>query len=111
MNIDYLTFGELKEIAAMFNGGCNKSLYHDYIGKNVFFRTVTHHYTGKIEKVVGNEMLLSSAAWVADSGRFNVFLKDVSKVNEVEPYKNPIVVNTTAILDLTEIDRLLTKVK
>ena len=56
----------------------------DLVGKKLFFRTVTYHLLGKVEKVNGNIIQLSSASWVADSGRFMQFIKD-GIINEVEP--------------------------
>jgi hypothetical protein len=56
----------------------------DLVGKNLFLRTVTYHLLGKVEKVIGNVLQLSSASWVADSGRFMQFIKDGS-IDEVEP--------------------------
>ena len=56
----------------------------DLIGKKFFFRTVTYHLTGKVEKVIGQIIELSDAAWIADSGRFMNAIKK-GKLNEVEP--------------------------
>lgn len=56
----------------------------DLIGKKVFFRTVTYHLLGKVEKVKGFIIELSDASWIADSGRFMNFIKN-GKVDEVEP--------------------------
>ncbi len=42
------------------------------LGKKWFFRTVTYHILGKVERIVrGNTIELSDACWVADSGRFS----------------------------------------
>lgn len=56
----------------------------DLVGKKFFFRTVTYHIVGKVEKIVGNMAQLSGASWVADSGRFMNAIKD-GELNEVEP--------------------------
>ena len=56
----------------------------DLVGKAFFFRTVTYHLTGKVEKVFGNIIELSDAAWVADSGRFMQAIKK-GELDEVEP--------------------------
>jgi len=56
----------------------------DLIGKKFFFRTVTYHLTGKVEKRIGKFLELSKAAWIADSGRFMDAIKS-GKLNEVEP--------------------------
>ena len=55
----------------------------DFIGKNVFFRTVTYHILGKVVKVIGNQVQLEKASWVADSGRFTEFIRN-GEINEVE---------------------------
>ena len=59
----------------------------DMIGKAFYFRTVTYHITGKVEKICGKILTLSTAAWIADSGRFTQAIKH-GKLNEVEPVGN-----------------------
>lgn len=54
------------------------------MGKTFFFRTVTYHIVGKVEKVIGQTLELSTASWVADSGRFMDAIKNGS-LCEVEP--------------------------
>ena len=74
---------------------------HPYkVGENYFIRTVTFHYTGKLEAVFDNELVLSGAAWIPDDGRFANFLK-TGEPNEVEPYPsdNPIIVGRGAVVD------------
>jgi hypothetical protein len=56
----------------------------DMIGKAFFFRSVTYHLVGKVEKQIGNFLKLSSASWVADSGRFSNAIKN-GELDEVEP--------------------------
>ena len=56
----------------------------DLIGKSFFFRTVTYHLLGKVEKIIGQTIELSTASWVADSGRFMNAIKE-GTLNEVEP--------------------------
>ena len=60
------------------------SSLEDLINKKWFFRTVTYHLVGKVEKIVGNFLQLSTASWVADSGRFMNAIKE-GNLNEVEP--------------------------
>jgi hypothetical protein len=62
----------------------NISSLQDMIGKSFFFRTVTYHIIGKVEKIIGNILELSTASWVADSGRFADAIKK-GTLNEVEP--------------------------
>lgn len=53
-------------------------------GKNYFFRTITYHMVGKAEEIKGNFVKLSTASWIADSGRFTQCIKD-GQVSESEP--------------------------
>jgi len=68
--------------------GCDEvkeiSSYKDMIEEKFFFRTVTYHLVGKVEKQIGDFLKLSNASWVADSGRFMNAIKE-GKLNEVEP--------------------------
>lgn len=82
----------------------NKAL-EDYLGKNVFIRSVTMYYTGHVEAIVGTFIVLSSAAWIADTGRFADFLKS-GKASEVEPMGDTMV-NIGAILDISPLQTSL----
>lgn len=59
----------------------------EMIGKAYFFRTVTYHITGRVKRLIGNIVVLTDAAWIADSGRFMDCIKS-GKLNEVEPVGN-----------------------
>jgi hypothetical protein len=74
-------------------------LWHKYADKNVFVRTVTHHYTGKLTHLSDGFMVLSNAAWIADDGRFNECLAKGTP-NEVEPYPAEACVAIGAIVDI-----------
>ena len=85
--LEDMTLGELREIAALFNKSvpaCNCDSPWE-VGENYFLRTVTHHFTGRLEAVHATELVLSSAAWIADDGRFADALKN-GEFNEVEPF-------------------------
>ena len=72
------------------------------VGKNYFIRTVTYHLTGHLEKIVGDFLIFSDAAWIADSGRFNNAMKkgiDKAENHEVEPWEHKVFVNITTIVD------------
>jgi hypothetical protein len=71
------------------------------VGNKVFIRTVTHYLTGKIEEVGTQELVLSDAAWVADTGRFADALKTgTEKLLEVEPFPDGhVAVGRGAIID------------
>lgn len=70
----------------------------DFVGKKWFIRTVTYHLTGKVEKIVGNFLVLKDAAWIADSGRFMEAIKN-GTLKEVEPVGQAIV-NLNSIVDM-----------
>ncbi len=63
------------------------SSLQEMIGKAFFFRTVTYHMTGRVKRIIGNILVLTDAAWIADSGRFMDCIKS-GKLNEVEPVGN-----------------------
>ena len=71
------------------------------VGKAYFIRTVTMHLIGNLKAINEKEMLLDNAVWVADSGRFHDALK-TGKLNEVEPFVNPVIVNRASVVDATE---------
>jgi hypothetical protein len=80
----------------------SKSLNPIQVGNNVFLRTVTHYLTGHVAEVSddGNEIVLTDAAWIADTGRHAEMVKS-GKLNEVEPYMDPVMVNRSTIVDCT----------
>jgi hypothetical protein len=73
---------------------------HFFHSKNVFIKTVTMFYVGRLASENENFIFLEEAAWIADTGRFYNFLKD-GKVNEVEPFVDPIAVNKNSIIEIT----------
>lgn len=70
------------------------------VGNNVFVRTVTHYYTGKVAEVSPDFIVLVDAAWVADTGRFSKALVE-GTLEEVEPFPDPVVVGKACIVDVT----------
>jgi len=78
------------------------------VGKAYFIRTVTHHYTGKCVKCNDAWFELSDAAWIADDGRFNEFLK-TGTANEVEPFVNNVRISVGCVVDATEWSHALPK--
>lgn len=53
-------------------------------GKKLFIRTVTYHLVGQVDSVVDGFIKLSTASWIADSGRFSNAIKE-GTLSEVEP--------------------------
>ena len=91
MNINELTIGEAKQLAALFSNSpalsaltTNATAPYE-VGKPYFIRTVTHHHTGLLVAVHPGELVLSKCCWIADDGRFSEALKS-GKFNEIEPF-------------------------
>lgn len=73
-----------------------------YLGKNIFTRTVTHHYTGKLTAVNDGFMVLENAAWIADDGVFSVAMSG-GVFDEIEPFPDgEILVAIGSIVDISE---------
>lgn len=53
--------------------------------QNVFIRTVTHYYTGRVVHEDEHEIILEEASWIADTGRFHEAMR-TGVLGEVEPY-------------------------
>lgn len=96
MNINEITVGEAKELAAMFGNGVASTPFE--VGKAYLIRTVTYFITGRVVSITGNFMVLNTAAWVADTGRFCDAL-NTGVLNEVEPMPDGTIVALTAIVD------------
>jgi len=102
---------ELKELLRLLNSDNKKPEQNNdhpfEIGENYFIRTVTMNHTGKLVAVYEKELVLESAAWIADSKRFSDFLlkgwKHHSGV-EIEPFSKKVIIGRGAIIDMTIID-------
>lgn len=71
---------------------------HPYpMGKQVYVETVTKYYVGDLVAVTPTELVLERAAWVADTGRFNEFMK-TGVANELEPCNGPVIVSRGAVV-------------
>lgn len=71
------------------------------LGKAYFIRTVTYHLTGRVVRICGQFLVLSEAAWIADSGRFQQAIND-GVLSEVEPVSVLVFVNVDSITDAFE---------
>lgn len=97
--LDELTIGEARQLATLFAGHpCSESALK--VGSAYFIRTLSFHYTGQLERITDNELVLSSAAWIADSGRFADALK-TGELHEVEPYPGELVINRDMVVDIS----------
>ena len=110
MKLDELTIGEARELAELF--GCyNQSNAHPFeIGEPYILRTVTHIDVGRIKAVYPTEIVLTEAAWVADTGRFGEQWEksgeDAFDEVEVFPRSNDVIVGRGALIDATQLQSL-----
>ena len=105
MNLDELTLGQIKEINKLTTNQDNQP--HPFlVGEKYFIRTVTMALTGKLTWVGQQELVLTEAAWIADTGRFHNSMKDQNNFGEVEPFVNDVILGRGAIIDCTKIDTL-----
>ncbi len=106
MNIDELTIGQLKQIAALLHIESplaqSSTRLPMPVGTKVFVRTVTHIFTGMVEAVSEEEVAIVEACWVADTGRYADTLRtgEFGQSGELEPYpKGRVVLNRGAFID------------
>lgn len=113
-----LSMNDLKELLSMNTGSTSspeerpKSRLSKLIGKNLLIRTVTMTYTGNLVEKDGEWLVLKQAAWIPDSGRWHVAVRD-AEFSEVEMYPadKEVYVNAGAVTDFTEIPKLPTETK
>jgi len=79
-------------------------------GKNVLIRTVTNYYTGNVVEETKKWLKLERAAWIPDTGRFSTALA-TGEYSEVEPYPEAVVVMLAAVVDITIIREVPTRLK
>ena len=112
MNLDGLTLGQIKELNHLLNGKTEASKPNPFeIGKKYLIRTVTMIQTGELKEKCGDFLVLKDASWIADTGRFSESLENQENFKEVEPFKNDVIVNLGSIVDATEIQTLMRKLK
>lgn len=104
-DLNKLSFKELKEEIKNLEQRKEKATVKKKgvweIGKNYVIRTVTMIQVGRLVEVTDEELIMEDASWIADTGRWMNFLKD-GKINECEPFPNPIIVGRKALIDATE---------
>ena len=106
MKIDDLTIREARQLASMFSNQPTEIPGPWEIGKNYLIRTVTMIDTGKLVAVGLQELVLESAAWIADTGRFTGALQTVT-FSEVEPFpEGRVILGRGSIIDAIQIPKL-----
>lgn len=119
INVEELTVSEAKDLAQqlarMFPSGAacvpadslDQNNGYWEIGKPYFIRTVTNFYTGRLVSVTPLELVLSEAAWIADTGRFTQALEK-ENFNEVElyPLTAKVIIGRGSIIDAVVVSKI-----
>lgn len=82
------------------------------VEENVLVRTVTMIFTGVLNSFDDKFLYLSKAAWIPDTGRWHVAVRD-AEFAEVEMYPKDRIVAVAigALVDICEIPKLPTETK
>ena len=103
MNINDMTIGEAREIAALFQGRQAPDNSAWEIGKIYLIRTVTMANTGILVAVTPQELVIEEAAWIAETGRFSDAVEK-AEFGEVEPFPTGrVIIGRGAIIDAVQI--------
>lgn len=107
MNIKDLTIGEAELIASMFNKRPMLESSQPFeIGKHYLIRTVTMIDTGTVKAVYPNEIVLTDAAWIADTGRFSDAVRK-AEFSEVEPFPDgEVIIGRGSIIDAVQVTKI-----
>lgn len=109
-NIDELNIGEAKQLASLFTNQQHHCENPFELGEPYLIRTVTHILTGRVKRVTEKEIILTEAAWIADTGRFADQFKKSGEdaFDEVEPFPqhNEVIVGRGALIDATKLTQL-----
>ena len=104
MNIEELTIKQVRELQSLFAPTPQPQPHPYPVGKHVIIRTVTMTLTGNLVEVHPQELVLTDACWVADSGRWAEALKDPNTFNETEPFPDGrVIVGRGSIVDCCEL--------
>lgn len=90
---------EIERIAKKKDSATTKKVGVWEVGKNYVLRTVTMIDVGRLVAVTDQELVLEDACWIADTGRWNEFLKDGTYLDS-EPFpEGRVVVGRNALID------------
>lgn len=104
MNIDDLTYKEIKDISCLMQSIPRETQHPYAIGEMYFIRTVTMYLCGRLVDVLQQELVLENAAWIPDTGKFSEALNDASKLHQVEPFPDgQVIVGRGAIIDAVRV--------
>ena len=102
-----MTTTQIKTLLELLSDDTQPETNHPWeVGKVYFIRTVTYHLTGRIKWVGKTELLVTEAAWIADSGRFADALKN-EEFDEVEPFPvgAEVIIGRQSIVDAVQVSK------
>lgn len=104
MELDKLTIGEARQIAALFGTASGAQPDNAWeLGKIYLIRTVTMIDTGRLVAITPQELVLEDAAWIADTGRFAQAVAK-AEFGEVEPFPaGRVIIGRGSIIDAVQI--------
>jgi hypothetical protein len=104
MNINELTLGQIREIQSLALRASQTQAHPWEIGQHYAIRTVTMIQTGVIKAVYANEIVLTDACWIADTGRWHDFLKNPEGIaKEIEPFTDDVIVGRGGLIDAQKV--------
>ena len=101
MNIEDMTISQARAIAALFSGNAATPVADSpyKIGQAYLFRTVTYAVSGGVARVTAQEVVVTDAAWIADTGRFGAALKTADFAEVEAAPEGEVIVGRGAITD------------
>jgi hypothetical protein len=110
MGLNDMKFGDVMKLLAALNKSGNAHETGPWqIGKCYLIRTCTMTLLGRLTAVWPQELQMSDASWIADTGRFHDAIADgPDELNEVEPMGH-IVIGRGAVVDAVIWDHELPK--
>jgi len=76
------------------------------LNQTYLIRTTTDIFTGRLDTIGAHEIILSSASWITEVGRFDHIQVDADAFEGVEPIIHPLIINRVAIVDAIAIEEL-----
>ena len=104
MNISEMTIDEIEQYVNETKSKICEIKMPYTIGKKYLIRTVTMIFTGKLEKAYPGELVITNAAWIAETERWaDSCAKGIFKVVEPYPVDAKVIVNRSSIIDAVEV--------
>ena len=75
------------------------------VGTQYLFRTLGYHWLGRVKAICGKFLVLESAGWVADTGRYSEACSKgihATASSEFEPTGRDVLLNTEHVTDAVE---------